>query len=127
MNPSYLYSATVTKVIDGDTIDCMVDLGFSVFSNIRFRLFGIDTPEKNSKIDSVKTFANNATEFVKKTIENKTVTIQSVTKDKYGRWLAKVHVLDNAPTLNEQLVSLGLAKPYFGDNKENLGWEIINT
>lgn len=123
MNPSYLYSGTVVKVIDGDTIDVRVDLGFSIFTDTRFRLFGIDTPEKTSKIATVREIAILATNFLKNTIEGKKITIESISKDKYGRWLAKVHFLDGA-TINEQLVSLGLAKSYFGDSKTNLGWEV---
>lgn len=121
MNPSYLYSGTVTKVIDGDTIDVQVDLGFSIFTDIRFRLFGIDTPEKSSKVLIIKEIAISATNFLKNTIEGKKITIESFKKDKYGRWLAKVHI-GTGPTINEQLVSLNLAKPYFGDSKTNLGW-----
>lgn len=124
MNPSYLYNATVTKVIDGDTIDCIVDLGFSVFSKIRFRLYGIDTPEKNSKILEVRELAIKATEFVKTAVENKIVTIQSVEKDKYGRWLGIVHIDSNQATLNEQLVTLNLAKQYFGESKSSLLWGV---
>lgn len=120
MNPSYLYSATVIKVIDGDTIECNVDLGFSIFSKIRFRLYGIDTPEKNSKIIELREIANKATEFVKGAIDGKTITIQSTEKDKYGRWLGIVHIDSTQATLNEQLIALNLAKPYFGDNKIDL-------
>jgi micrococcal nuclease len=122
MKPEYKYSALVIKVIDGDTIDCVVDLGFSIFSKIRFRLHGIDTPEKSSKIVETKELAYKATEFVRSTVENKDVTIESFGKDKYGRWLGKIYISPSEPSLNEQLVSLGLAKSYFGDNKANL-WE----
>lgn len=122
MNPSYLYQVKVLKVIDGDTIDCLVDLGFNTFIKERFRLYGIDTPEKTSKLPEIKDLAFKATAFVKTTIEEKFVLVESVEKDKYGRWLAKIHVDKDSPTLNEQLISLGLAKAYFGDNKLNLGW-----
>jgi micrococcal nuclease len=44
---NYIYTATITKIIDGDTVDAIVDLGFSVQTKIRFRLNGIDTPELN--------------------------------------------------------------------------------
>ena len=124
MNPSYLYTATVVKVIDGDTIDCMIDLGFKIYTLVRFRLYGIDTPEKNSKIAEIRDIADKATQFVKNTIDGKLVTIESVEKDKYGRWLAKVHIDSTQPTINDQLVTLGLAKVYFGDNKNNLGWGV---
>ena len=125
MQPTYNYSAQIIGVVDGDTIDAIVDLGFSVFSKIRFRLYGIDTPEKTDKIPEVRELAKKATLFVTAQILGKTVTIQSVEKDKYGRWLAKVYLDKFTPTINEQLVSLGYAKAYFGDNKQNLGWDII--
>jgi micrococcal nuclease len=124
MQPSYLYSATVTHVIDGDTIDCIVDLGFSVSVKERFRLYGIDTPEKTSKIETVRILAENATKFVRDSIDGKPITIESVEKDKYGRWLAKIYMGATSPTLNEQLVTLGLAKAYFGGNKQNLEWGV---
>jgi micrococcal nuclease len=123
MKPEYVYLAKVVKVIDGDTIDCLVDLGFNTFIKERFRLYGIDTPEKNSKIQTIKDIAINAYLFVKDTTEGKDVLIESTGKDKYGRWLAKVYASKDIPTVNEQLITLGFAKAYFGDNKLNLGWE----
>lgn len=125
MKPIYIYSAVVTRVIDGDTIDCAVDLGFNTFTKERFRLYGIDTPEKTSKIASVKELAMKASKFLSDTLTGKTVTIESVEKDKYGRWLAKVYLTTDAPTINEQLITLGMAKAYFGDNKNNLGWGVV--
>jgi micrococcal nuclease len=119
-NPTYLYFGIVTKVIDGDTIDCMVDLGFNTFIKERFRLYGIDTPEKTSKIPEVREIAAKATNFVRETVEGK-----ALEKDKYGRWLAVVHIDAVQPTLNEQLVLLGLAKVYFGDSKSNIGWGTV--
>lgn len=125
MQPTYNYSGIVNKVIDGDTIDATVDLGFSVFAKIRFRLYGIDTPEKTDKILEVKNLAIVASKFVSDNLTGKSVVIQSVEKDKYGRWLAKVYVGKDQPTINEQLISLGYAKAYFGDSKKNLGWDTI--
>lgn len=122
MQPSYKYNGIVTKVIDGDTLVITVDLGFDIYSKVRFRLWGLDTPEKTSKIPEVRLIASQATEFVKSTVDGKTVLVESVEKDKYGRWLAKVHIDELQPSLNEQLVALGLAKVYFGDSKVNVGW-----
>lgn len=117
MNPNYTYKAIVTNVIDGDTIDATVDLGFTVSVKIRFRLYGIDTPEKTSKDPAVKELALKATEFTKTSLLGKNVTIESLEQDKYGRWLGKIHLSDDQPTINEQLVTLGLAKAYFGGTK----------
>jgi micrococcal nuclease len=123
MKPEFKYSCTVTRVVDGDTIDCLVDLGFHTFIKERFRLFGIDTPEKNSKIPEVRDIAIRATEFTKAKLEGKTVLIETVNKDKYGRWLGIIYIDGVDQTINEQLVINGLAKAYYGDNKELLGWE----
>jgi len=117
---SYIYDATITKVVDGDTIDADVLLGFDIIARTRFRLFGIDTAEKTSDVESAKKIAIAGSEFTKKYLGQK-VTIESLGKDKYGRWLAKVHVADGL--LNELLVENGLAKAYFGGNKQELGWE----
>lgn len=122
MQPTYRYNGIVTKVIDGDTVDITVDLGFDIYSRVRFRLWGLDTPEKTSKIPELRIIANQATEFVKSAVDGKTVLVESVEKDKYGRWLAKLYIDDLQPSLNEQLLALGLAKAYFGDSKSNVGW-----
>lgn len=122
MKTSYIYSAKVVKVIDGDTIDCLVDLGFNVLVKERFRLYGIDTPEKTSDVPALRELAIKATKFVTDTILDKEVLLDSTGKDKYGRWLGKIYIDMTQATINEQLISLGLAKAYFGDNKLNLGW-----
>ena len=122
MQPTYKYNGIVTRVIDGDTLDITVDLGFNIYSKVRFRLWGLDTPEKTSKIPEIRALATQAMEFVKSVVDGKTVFVESVEKDKYGRWLAKVHIDELQPSLNEQLLALGLAKLYFGESKVNVGW-----
>jgi micrococcal nuclease len=106
----FIYNATVTNVVDGDTIDALVDLGFTVFVLIRFRLSGIDTPELNSKDILLRENARKAKEFVIERILNKKVTIQSKKTDKYGRWLAVVYI--DGYNLNQQLVDENLAVIY---------------
>lgn len=118
----YNYSATVIKIIDGDTIDCTVDLGFNITINERFRLYGVDTPEKNSTDLKLKELSENATKFVSDSILGKHIFIDSTGKDKYGRWLATIHVSMTDKSINEQLIDNGFAKAYFGDNKLNLFW-----
>lgn len=117
MQPMYRYNAKIIKVIDGDTVDAMVDLGFSIYTQVRFRLYGLDTPEKNDEDPEARKLAMSAAAFVSDTILNKVVTIESVNKDKYGRWLAKVFMKPEQPTLNEQLITLGHAKAYFGGTR----------
>lgn len=115
MQPQYLYSAVITKVVDGDTLDATVDLGFNIFTNIRFRLYGLDTPEIHSADPTLRATANKAKQLVE-TLLNKSVTIKTYKPDKYGRWLAEIYI-DGGSSINKQLLEQNLAVPYFGGTK----------
>jgi len=108
----YEYRARLLRVVDGDTFDFQVDLGFGIKFQERFRLFGADTPEiygkhatENGKIakEAVeKIFANNGPEFTVHTYKDK--------KGKYGRYIADVDILfdeDGNSLLTEQNVRDG--------------------
>lgn len=107
----YIYSALVTNVVDGDTIDATVDLGFHMQATLRFRLLGIDTPELRSSDILERVEAKSAKDYVIETCLNKKVYIQSYKGDKYGRWLAIV-ILEDGTTLNSLLLENGFAKVY---------------
>jgi micrococcal nuclease len=107
----YVYWVRLLKVVDGDTIDVMVDLGFRTFVGARLRLAGIDTAELNSTDPEKRKLAQEAKiyllsrlpeEFVIKTYLDRS--------DKYGRMLAEVWVGDSM--VNEELVQAGLAQVY---------------
>jgi len=99
----YDYFARVTNVVDGDTFDAEVDLGFDVFKKTRFRLVGIDTPETwRPKSLAEKAHGKMATEFVKSLIEGKTVTIISTKIGAYNRYDAVV-ILEDDSNLAELL------------------------
>ena len=105
----YLYDAKITKIIDGDTIDAQIDLGFHMQANLRFRLAGIDTPElriKDQYADALK-----AKQYIENMILGARCVIESSKGDKYGRWLATVYLPDGS-SVNEKLLQEGLAKPY---------------
>lgn len=111
----YTYKAKCIRVVDGDTIDAEVDLGFKTFVRERFRLLGIDTPETYGvKKDSEEYKAGKlATDFVTEQILNKEIIIQTV-KDKtgkYGRYLVTIF-LEDGSNLNETLIKEGYAKEY---------------
>lgn len=116
MQPPYKYRALVTNVVDGDTIDARVDLGFTVSVDIRFRLNGLDTPELNSPNSDIRDKANRAKQFVIDHVLSKDVLIKSYKTDKYGRWLVDVF-LDENTTLNQRLIEVDLAVPYNGGAK----------
>lgn len=110
--PSYRYRATIVHWVDGDTVDVSLDLGFYITVNTRLRLFGIDTPERGMAGYKVATaraeeLAPAGSDVVVSTFKR---------PEKYGRFLAVVHVgeVDVATTLlNEKL-----GKAYYGGTKE---------
>ena len=110
MKNEYLYNALITNVVDGDTVDARVDLGFSIYTEMRLRLYGIDTPELNSKILDERLAAQDAKRFVETMCLNQTVLLRTYKKDKYGRYLADIIIGES--TVNQMLLIEGLAKVY---------------
>jgi len=110
----YEYYTKIDKVVDGDTVDVFIDLGFSVWHKERIRLSGIDTAEKNTPLGkALKTFliAN---------LEGKMVRLQVSKPDKYGRYLGTVFLKDSTISINDQLIKANLAKQYGGDSNVGL-------
>ena len=111
----------VTKVVDGDTIDVDIDLGFNISYAQRVRLAGIDTPESRTKDLREKALGLEVKDKIKKAIESaKTVIIKTELPDsteKYGRILGWVYLDGAAKSLNEQLIEEGYAWSYMGDTK----------
>jgi len=110
-NWQYRYNVKVLKVVDGDTIDVMVDLGMNVFRKERLRLYKIDAWETRGE---ERPWGLEAKEALKDLLDSKDVYIESY-KDKtgkYGRFLATVFVKDGATTINvnEWLVDNGHAE-----------------
>jgi micrococcal nuclease len=122
----YEYKATVEEVIDGDTLDVEIDLGFRVTTLQRVRLVGVDTPELNSPDPAKRAAAQDAQAFVRRWVaeQNGQVLIQSQKPgggDKYGRYLATV--MPTGPvtgdtskgyTLGAMLIAAGHATEYTG-------------
>lgn len=91
----YKYKAFVTRVVDGDTYDVSVALGFGIKMDIRVRLHGIDTPETwRPKTNSEREHGEKATKFVRDLILNKTVSIKTYKLGIYGRYSASVLLPD---------------------------------
>ena len=113
----YLYKATVTRVVDGDTVDLEVDLGMSVFVKQRIRLARINTPETYGvKKDSEEYKAGmKATKRLRELVEGKEIALETVKdkKGKYGRYLGELYILEKDWTnVNSLLIHEGLAEPY---------------
>ena len=115
------YVKKVTKVVDGDTIDVDIDLGFDISFSSRVRLAGIDTPESRTADKMEKALGLEAKEYLKKSIDSaKTVVIKTEKMDsseKYGRILGWVFLDGSKISINEQMIADGYAWGYLGDTK----------
>ena len=109
----------VTKVIDGDTIDVIIDLGFDILHKSRVRLFGIDTPESRTSNKEEKVRGLISKEFLKDRIKNaKKITIRTHKGEetgKFGRILGEVFC--DGVNVNQQMCDEGYAVAYYGQNK----------
>lgn len=115
-NP-YQYKAEVKKIVDGDTFDILIDLGFDTYRYGRVRLYGVNTPESRTTNLEEKKQGLAAKEFTSqwlKTAGNK-VNIETILdkNEKYGRILARIYNSAGA-CLNTDIVTAGLAREYFG-------------
>ena len=118
----YEYSCEVKRVVDGDTVDVVLDLGFDVSYSTRVRLYGIDTPESRTRNKDEKARGKMAGAFLKEAIESgEKVVIQTKLKDskgKYGRVLGEV-VVDDI-NINKLMIQCHLAVAYHGQSKEDV-------
>lgn len=122
MAEQYWYTATVLKVIDGDTLDVMIDLGFNIHHKARVRLYGVNTPESRTKDLAEKEMGLKAKSFTADwTTRHRQVFLKTIAgkDDKYGRILAQIYSdkdvkSEQTACLNEDIVSSGLARAYFG-------------
>mgnify|MGYP003645735335 CR=1 FL=1 len=112
----FVYNATLERIVDGDTIDVTLDLGFNVkLHNQRCRLAGIDTPESRTKNLEEKALGLKAKERLKELCIG-SFKIQSLGTGKYGRILAIPYTEDNQDVC-QMLVSEGHAVEYWGGTK----------
>jgi micrococcal nuclease len=106
----YNYKAIVTRVVDGDTFDATVDLGFGVLKKHRFRLKDVDTPETwRPKTEAERVHGTMASDFVKTLIEGQSVVLTSVKSAVYSRYEAHV-TLSNGDDLGTLLIENDLVK-----------------
>lgn len=103
------YQAKITNVVDGDTIDANIDLGFKITSKQRLRVARIDTPERGEN------GYQEAKEFVQHCVLNKEVNIKTEKISKYGYYLAEVYV--EGRNLSDMLLAANFAKSYDGGKK----------
>ena len=114
------------KVLDGDTIDVLIDLGFELFKKERVRVAGVDTPEKRTRDLEEKELGYDATNWLKGKLEevlegDEELIIRTELKGgvgKYGRLLGWLYIGDELVSLNEQMIEEGYAWPYDGGTKQ---------
>ena len=116
----------IVKVLDGDTIDVLIDLGFDLFKKERVRIAGVDTPEKRTRDLEEKELGIHATNWLKdkltETIKgDEELIIRTELKGgvgKYGRLLGWLYIGDADVSLNEQMITEGYAWAYDGGTKQ---------
>ena len=116
----------INRVLDGDTIDVTIDLGFDLYKKERVRVAGVDTPEKRTKNLEEKALGIDATNWLKEKLEStiagddelsvRTELVGGV--GKYGRLLGWLYLGDGSLSLNEQMIEEGYAWAYDGGTKQ---------
>ena len=116
----------INKVLDGDTIDVTIDLGFDLYKKERVRIAGVDTPEKRTRDLEEKELGIDATNWLKEKLDGaiagdddlviRTELVGGV--GKYGRLLGWLYIGDADSSLNEQMIDEGYAWPYDGGTKQ---------
>ena len=125
----YEYKVKITRVVDGDTVDAEVDLGFDTFIKDRIRLMGLDTPESRTRNKKEKALGLAAKAYLKELLkENKGDIILRTSKEgkgKFGRILGTLLIYDGKTNVNQMLIDEGHARDYFGGSKDEQGeWTV---
>ena len=116
----------IDRVLDGDTIDVTIDLGFDLYKKERVRIAGVDTPEKRTRNLEEKELGIDATNWLKKELEDVLAGDDELIvrtelhggTGKYGRLLGWLYVGDEQVSLNEQMIEQGYAHAYDGGTKD---------
>ena len=116
----------INRVVDGDTIDVTIDLGFDLFKKERVRVAGVDTPEKRTRDLEEKELGCEATNWLKEALDgaisgDDDLVIRAELVGcvgKYGRLLGWLYVGDSGTSLNEQMIAEGYAWSYDGGTKQ---------
>jgi len=120
----YGYSCKLDRVVDGDTCDALIDLGFDTFVKKRIRFYGVDTWESRTRNLEEKKKGLAAKEYVKNLLENSDdgkFSIISYGVGKYGRVLGEIFVKGHEKSVNELLKENGHAYEYHGEKKKVFG------
>jgi micrococcal nuclease len=115
------YVRKVENVVDGDTIDVLIDLGFDILFQSRVRLAGIDTPESRTKDLKEKALGLESKEYLKKHLKDaKSIIIKTEkmnSSEKFGRILGWLYINGDTESVNDKMINDGYAWGYMGDTK----------
>ena len=118
MNP-HIYRADITRVVDGDTCDVTLHLGFDILYKGRVRLTGIDTPESRTRDLEEKKFGLASKVYFKEWVARfDSVLVESTEKGKFGRILGRIYNPDMSECYNDKSIEDHHAVPYNGENKD---------
>jgi len=117
----YEYKCQLIRVVDGDTVDVLIDVGFSTFRKERVRLYGINAPESRTRNLEEKKLGIAAKERLKEILKSfgKSFVIKTEIdkKGKYGRILGQLYDLDYQNCANDMMITEGHAVEYFGGKR----------
>jgi micrococcal nuclease len=116
----------INRVLDGDTIDVTIDLGFDLFKKERVRVAGVDTPEKRTRNLEEKALGIDATNWIKEHLNSAIAGEEDLVirtelvggMGKYGRLLGWLYIGDQETSLNELMITEGYAHAYDGGTKD---------
>lgn len=115
----YTYNAKLERVVDGDTIDALVDLGFDTWKRVRIRMHGINSPESRTRDLEEKEKGLAAKKYLQDILESNggVFILVSHGVGKYGRCLGEIYLTEDSDSINNLLISEGHAKEYYGGKR----------
>lgn len=119
----YEYRCNVVRVVDGDTVDVNIDLGFGIWrKKERVRLLGIDTPESRTRDEIEKKFGLLAKNFLLKMLNDNTIILKTFKDEegKFGRILGELWIENDEISINQHLINNYHAVKYIGQSKDDL-------
>ena len=116
----YRYKVEVTRVVDGDTVDVDIDLGFGmVYKKQRVRMMGIDTPESRTRNLEEKFYGKASKANLVRILDGNEIELVSHDKGKFGRILGELFIGNSKYSINQQQIDEFHAVPYYGQSKDD--------
>jgi len=107
----FIFNALVTNVVDGDTIDCSIDMGLHCYRKERLRILRINAPEMKG---ATREAGLAAKAFVIGWLKDQTIRIQTYKSDAFGRYLAEIWRISDGKNLSDDMLEAGMAVPFYG-------------